>query len=171
MTEDAQSLSAVDVIRILRLEPHPEEGGYFLETYRSPVDYRPVHPFEDLRSTSTAIYYLLTPDTFSAMHRLPGDEVFHFYAGDPVEMLQLHPDGHSEILALGSDLRAARPQVVVPGGSWQGSRLRAGGAWALLGTTMAPGFDFADYETGRRGELIERYPDRAALISALIRED
>ena len=160
-------MNANDVIRLLGLEPHPEEGGYYRETYRSSAEYAPGAPFAGLRSTSTAIYYLLTPDTFSALHRLPGDEIFHFYAGDPVEMLMLHPDGRSEVAFLGADLEATRPQLVVPGGTWQGSRLVAGGSWALLGTTMAPGFDFGDCQAGQRGELAARYPDRSEMITAL----
>jgi predicted cupin superfamily sugar epimerase len=105
------------------------------------------------------------------MHRLPTDEVFHFYLGDAVEMLQLHPDGRGEVIRLGSDLAAGeRPQVLAPGGSWQGSWLVPGGRWALLGTTVAPGFEFADYTSGRRRELIARYPDFADLITALTRQ-
>ncbi len=123
------------------------------------------------RCASTAIYYLLTPGTFSEMHRLPTDEVFHFYLGDAVEMLQLQPDGRGEMIRLGSDLAAGEwPQVLAPGGTWQGSRLVPGGKWALLGTTVAPGFEFADYTSGRRGELIAAYPDFAELIAALTRQ-
>src|SRR5581483_11176343 len=100
-------------------------------------------------AAATAIYYLLTPDTVSAMHRLATDEIFHFYLGDPVEMLQLRPDGSHRVAILGPDLDAGqRPQIVVPRGVWQGARLVPGGRFALLGTTVAPGFDYADYETG-----------------------
>lgn len=164
-------MRADDVIQALGLEPHPEEGGYYRETYRSSAGYSPPPPFDGLRSASTAIYYLLTADTFSALHRLPGDEVFHFYAGDPVEMLMLHPGGDTEIVYLGADLRSTRPQHVVPGGTWQGSRLVDGGSWALLGTTMAPGFDFKDYQGGVRGELTGQYPDRSEMIAALTPND
>ncbi|HTY09169.1 MAG TPA: cupin domain-containing protein, partial [Candidatus Edwardsbacteria bacterium] len=120
---------------MLNLKPLELEGGYFSETYRSrtriPADRRGQRP------CSTAIYYLLTPDTFSALHRLRSDEVFHFYAGDPVEMLLLRPGGQSEVLVLGNDLaRRRRPQVIVPRGVWQGARLARGGQWALLGTTV-----------------------------------
>ena len=122
------------------------------------------------RSISTAIYYLLTPRTVSALHRLPGDEVFHFYAGDPVRMLQLWPDGTSRTLVLGTDLAAGQvPQLVVPGGVWQGSVLVEGGAWALLGATMALGFDYADYASGDRAELTARYPGEAKMIERLTR--
>jgi predicted cupin superfamily sugar epimerase len=114
------------------------------------------------------MYYLLTPDTFSALHRLPTDEVFHFYLGDPVEMLQLYSDGSGRVVTLGPDLGAGQQlQAIVPRGVWQGSTLRAGGAWALLGTTVAPGFDFEDYEAGLE-PLAEQYPAFAERIRRLL---
>ena len=92
---------------MLNLKPHPDEGGYFSETYRSPhtlsTDILP-EEYKEERSLATAIYYLLTPDTFSALHRLPTDELFHFYLGDPVEMLQLRPDGSGRTITLGQDV-------------------------------------------------------------------
>lgn len=156
-----------DVVDALGLVPHPEEGGYYRETYRSTARFEPGDAFEGSRSVGTAIYYLLTPDTYSALHRLPGDEIFHHYMGDPVEMLLLRPDGSSEIALLSSELGSGRPQRIVPGGVWQGSRLVEGGAFALLGTTMSPGFEFEDYESGGP-ELADRYPDRSAMINALL---
>ena len=167
-------LTAEEIIQYLQLEPHPCEGGFFRETYRARLGIAAnVLPMEYAgdRCASTAIYYLLTPGTFSEMHRLPTDEVFHFYLGDTVEMLQLGPDGRGEVIRLGSDLGAGeRPQVLAPGGVWQGSRLVPGGKWALLGTTVAPGFEFADYTSGRRSELVAAYPDFAELITALTRQ-
>lgn len=155
-------LTADMVLRLLQLQPHPKEGGFFREMYRS------AEGLPTRRSLATAIYYLLTPETFSEMHMLPGDEIFHFYLGDPVEMLHLHPDGSGQTVLLGTDLVAGmRPQVVVSGGVWQGSRLLPGGKFALLGTTMAPGFDYADYVAGRRQELLARWPNFAAQITAL----
>src|SRR5947209_1241626 len=151
--------TADEVIAALGLRPLPVEGGYYRETYRAalrlPAD--TLGPaYAGGRAASTAIYYLLTPDTFSALHRLPGAEVFHFYLGDPVEMLQLGPapaDG-GRVVVLGTDLRAGQvPQAVVPGGVWQGGALAPGGRFALLGTTMAPGFEFADYQSGDRAAL------------------
>jgi predicted cupin superfamily sugar epimerase len=166
-------LTADEVIRRLELVPHPCEGGFFRETYRAPLTIPGgVLPddYSGDRSASTAIYFLLTPETFSEMHRLPTDEVFHFYLGDTVEMLKLHPGGTGEVVRLGTDLRASeQPQVLAPGGTWQGSRLVPGGNWALLGTTVAPGFEFADYTSGRRDELITTYPEFAELITALTR--
>lgn len=160
--------TADELIAALNLQKHPLEGGYFRETYRSVenIDRPP-----GARSLGTAIYYLVTPTSISALHRLPTDEIFHFYLGDPVRMLQLWPDGSSRTVILGSDILAGhQPQLVVPGGVWQGSHLIEGGRFALLGTTMAPGFDYADYEAGRRDELIAAYPDCADLIRRLILE-
>jgi len=123
------------------------------------------------RSFGTAIYYLLTPDTFSELHRLPTEEVFHMYLGGPVRMLQLFAQGAALEVVLGTDIRAGqRPQVVVPAGVWQGSRLEPGVELALLGATMAPGFDYADYESGVREELLAGYPSHAGMISRLTRE-
>lgn len=164
-------LTAQEVIRRLRLVPLTVEGGYFRETFRATLSFQPqALPAEygGERNASTAIYYLLTPETFSAIHRVRSDEVFHFYAGDPAEMLQLRPDGESAVVVIGSDLEAGHvPQVVVPAGVWQGCRLAAGGRWALLGCTVAPGFDYADFEAARRGELVRHYPERESLITAL----
>ena len=114
---------------------------------------------------------MITPEKFSALHRLRGTEIFHFYLGDPVVMLQLLPDGSSRTITLGSDLsRGHQPQVVVHGGVWQGSRLAPGGKFALMGTTMSPGFDSADYEHGDIGQLIASYPSQAEMIRGYLTE-
>jgi predicted cupin superfamily sugar epimerase len=165
-------VTAEQIRELLQMRPHPIEGGYFAETYRGapvvPQSLLPGYPGD--RAISTAIYYLLTPDTFSAMHRVRGDEMFHFYLGDPVEMLQLKADGSGEAILLGQDIAAGmRLQHTVLGGVWQGSRVRAGGKYALLGTTMAPGFEYEDYETGQRQDLIARYPDFSPRITVLTR--
>lgn len=167
-------MPTVETLRtLLGLRPHPVEGGYFIETYRSaerlPAGTLPFR-YEGARAVSTAIYYLLTPDTFSAMHRLASDEVFHFYLGDPMEMLQLWPDGSHRVVVIGPDLEAGqRPQVLVPQGIWQGARLRPGGRFALLGTTVAPGFDYADYDPAERTHLLTTHPTAHAMITALTR--
>ena len=164
-------LSAQEVIDTLKLQPHPEEGGYFIETHRSgeisEVGTLPERYNSD-RCHSTAIYYLLTPQTCSHMHKLETDEIFHFYAGEPCEMLQLHQDGTSEIVLLGNDLAAGqRPQVIVPRGSWQGMHLLPGGTFALMGCTVAPGFEFADYTHATRKELLAQYPEHEERITRL----
>ncbi len=169
-------LTAEQIIRRFGLEPLPGEGGMFRQSYvadetipKAALD--PRYPSD--KPLCTAIYYLLTvaPDSFSALHRLPTDEIFHFYAGDAVEMLLLRPDGQGELVRIGPDLAAGdHVQFVVPRGVWQGSRLAPGGRWALLGTTMAPGFTGTDYEGGARAELVERYPEFADLVRGLTRE-
>lgn len=164
-----------EVIEMLALEPLPHEGGFFRETYRSAltVESEALLPlYQGSRSLSTAIFYLLTPDTFSALHRLPGDEVYHFYIGDPVQLLMLMEDGSTHRVTLGTDLLSgAVPQHLVPGGCWQGSRLADGGSFALMGTTMAPGFEFTDFELGDVVRLTESYPSEADLIRALLVAD
>lgn len=163
-------LSAEDVIRILELEPLTIEGGYFRETYRAMEQFSPPG-YSGPRSIYTAIYYLLTPETFSQMHMVPGEEIFHFYLGDPVEMLQIALDGSAQVVLLGMDIaRGMQPQHVVPGGYWQGARLREGGRFALLGTTMSPGFDYADFQTGGRDDLLRKFPQHSDMLRALTRE-
>jgi uncharacterized protein len=152
------ALTAARLIELLRLEPLPVEGGHFRQTWRS--------------AAGTAIYYLLTddPDSFSALHRLPTDEIYHFYLGDPVELLLLHDGGRIEHVALGPALQHGQHvQYVVPHGVWQGSRLRRGGRFALLGTTMAPGFEPSTYESGEREGLAAAYPAAAEAIRGLTR--
>jgi predicted cupin superfamily sugar epimerase len=161
-------LTADEIIKILNLRKHPTEGGYFIETYRSKEIISSEKRGE--RSISTAIYFLLTPETFSETHRLPIDEIFHFYLGDPVEMLNLFEDGTGKRLILGGDIvNGMSPQVLVPAGVWQGSRLLPGGKFALMGTTVAPGFEYSDYESGRRDELIRCYPEFKEWIALLTR--
>jgi predicted cupin superfamily sugar epimerase len=163
-------MTAEDVIRLLDLRPHPVEGGFFRETYRSaallPASALPAHAGP--RSVSTAIYYLLKPGHVSELHVLPGDEVFHFYMGSAVRMLQLWPDGSGREVVLGSDVANGQvPQLVVPGGVWQGTRLLGEAGFALLGCTVAPGFDYADYRSASRAELIQKWPAYADQIATL----
>ncbi len=165
-------LSAKQVIELLDLRPLPIEGGHFRQTYAASRTIDPGPPQEQSRPLSTAIFYLVTCEagSFSAMHRLSSDEVYHFYLGDPVEMLLLHPDGGSETLLLGHDIGAGQHvQVVVPAGSWQGAHLIEGGEFALMGTTMAPGYAHSDYEGADAEELETLYPGRSELIRRLTR--
>jgi predicted cupin superfamily sugar epimerase len=150
--------------------PHPEEGGFFRETYRCDETPSGVPPrYQGKRAFGTAIYYLLTPETFSHMHRLDSDEIFHFYAGDPVEQLILRPDGNADTVLLGTDLLAGQvPQHVVPRTVWQGARLAPGGDWALLGCTVAPSFEFIDYHHGARSSLLQGWPKMTAAQRALL---
>jgi len=162
-----------EIKKLLNLAPHPCEGGWFRQTWRAEESIPHAalpdrYPAE--RAGGTCIYYLLEPSTFSEMHRLASDEIFHFYYGDPVEMLQLWPDGSARTVILGSDLaRAQHPQLIVPKYVWQGSRLIAGGQVALFGCSVSPGFDYADYESGHRDALLSNYPQFPDLITALTR--
>ena len=160
-------MTADQIKSLLQLEPHPVEGGWFRRTYTSAGN---VELPRGARAQGTAIYYLLEAGTFSEMHVLASEEIFHFYLGDPVEMLQLLPDGSSAIFTLGPDLAAGQHvQLVVPAGVWQGTRLLAGGKVALLGCTVTPGFDFADYRNATADELIAKWPAEAERIRKLTR--
>jgi predicted cupin superfamily sugar epimerase len=165
-------LNADQLIKLLQLQPHPE-GGFYRETYRSTESVKHAglpQRYSGDRSFSTGIYFLLTAGNFSAMHTVAGDEMFHFYFGDAVEMLLLDPDGGSRTIRLGHALdKGELPQFLVPHGWWQGSRLIDGGKYALLGCTVAPGFDFADFELGSRKTLQSQFPKAAEMIGRLTR--
>jgi hypothetical protein len=176
-------LTASEIKEILHLVPH-FEGGSYRRTYESEEKIALDGRYKGLRHTGTAIYYLLEPDTFSEIHRLKSDEIFHFYLGDPVEMLQLaaprtnvtgsaepeNDPGMVERIIIGNDLTQGHmPQVLAPQGVWQGSRLLPGGSFALLGCTVSPGFEREDYEAGDRYTLIRQWPEFAGLIRALTR--
>jgi len=167
-------MNADEVKKILGLVPHPREGGWYVQTYQSgeriAAEALADQRYAGTRLTGTAIYYLLERGTFSEMHRLRSDEIFHFYAGDAVEMLQLEEQGSGRTVRMGSRLdEGERPQVVVRRGVWQGLRLAAGSAWALLGCTVSPGFEFEDYEAGERAELCAEWPEFRQLICELTR--
>lgn len=161
------------IIELLQLKPLAVEGGYFRQTYLA-QEIVPPHGLHEryphAKPFASVIYYLLYGDHFSALHRLRTDEVYHFYLGDAVELLLLYPNGASATVTLGTDLEAGqRLQQVVPQGVWQGSRIKRGGTFALMGTTMAPAFDPSDFELGDRDELIRLYSEHAELIRALTR--
>jgi len=158
-------MTADDVIRLLHLQPHPIEGGFFRETYRAATT---LPTAAGVRNVSTAIYYLLKPGHVSELHTLASDEVFHFYWGAPVRMVKLWPDGTGRVVILGPDLNAGHvPQLVVPAGVWQGTRLVGETGFALLGCTVAPGFDYADYKSAGRAELAAKWPAFAEEIARL----
>ena len=163
------------LIAKLHLEPLPMEGGMYFQSYRSvdeiPLEHLPKR-YPSRRRFCTAIYYLLTneADSFSTMHKLLTDEIYHFYLGDPVEMLLLYQDGNSKHVILGKDvLGEQHVQYVVPHGIWQGSHLLPGGKYALLGTTMAPGFESDEFVLGHRADLISKFPQEKALLQRLTR--
>lgn len=162
--------TAKEIIEKLGLQPLPHEGGYYRETYKSDETTKPCDS-NLTRSLSTAIYYLVTPDSFSALHRVKSDEMFHFYSGDAVEMIQITDDGKLSRITLGSDvLRGESPQVVVPKGVWQALRLKKGGRWALMGTTVSPGFEFEDFELGNREKMNGLFPRLEDDINGYTRE-
>lgn len=152
-----------ELINKLGLIPLPEEGGMYCPTYAGEkVQDRPV---------GTAIYYLLSGNAFSHLHLLDADEIYHFYLGDPVELFQLDDNGILTRSVLGNDIASGQQlQLVIPRGVWQGSRLVNGGCWALMGTTMAPGYTDACYTHGHREELTARFPQHAAVIKSLTGE-
>jgi uncharacterized protein len=170
MHPDARTL-----ITRLHLTPIPLEGGWYCETWRSPL----VLPSGSLpgqhvdKPAGTAILALFAdgPDGFSALHRLPTPEVWQFCAGDPFMLLLLRADGTSDELTLGPDvLSSHRAQVVVPAGTWMGGELIPGGRFVLFGCTMAPGFTDDDLEIGARDDLIAAYPQHADQITRLTRD-
>ncbi|GAB4318406.1 MAG: hypothetical protein Kow0074_07580 [Candidatus Zixiibacteriota bacterium] len=152
------------IIRTLELSPHPE-GGYFRESFRSPTGVE-ISPNGSVRAASTAIYFLLTPESFSAFHRVNrADELWHHYIGEPVELHLLSEEFGHQSHVLGSDLETGqRPQIVVPAGTFQAART-IGAHYSLCGCTVAPGFEFTDWEMPSRESLLRRFPEHAALIT------
>jgi predicted cupin superfamily sugar epimerase len=164
-------ITAEKIIEFFKMKPLPHEGGYYAETYRAsetvPQNFLPERYSGD-RSLGTGILYLLTPSTSSALHQLKGDEIYHFDLGDPVTMLQLRPNGSSEVITLGKEImNGQKIQTVVPAQTWQGMFLNEGGKYALLGTTMALGFDFSDFELAQQKKLVDQYPAHRELILKL----
>ncbi len=167
------SRDAVYWIKKLDLAPHPE-GGYFRETYRSglslPASALPPE-FAGTRQASTAIYFLLDGQSFSAFHRLRSDEMWHFYASDALVVHELSADGTYAKHTLGGNPEAGEAlQLVVKAGRWFAACVRDPGAYSLVGCTVAPGFDFADFEMAKRQELLRQYPQHKELILRFTRE-
>ncbi len=149
-------MNAERVIELLGLEPLPVEGGMWAQTWRD--------------EHSSAIYFLLRPGDFSAVHRVEGPEMWHYYAGAAAEMLLLYEDRSMARPRLGSDLEAGeRPFAAVPGRVWMAAATT--GDWSLVGTTMAPPFRVEEMEMGRASALAERYPSAAEDIRRLVREE
>ena len=169
MLTDMENKAASEVIERLGLRPHPE-GGFFAETFRSAAQI--TLPDGRIRAASTAIYFLLPSGTYSALHRVSSDEIWHFYEGEPIELTTITPEGALARITLGSDLAAGqRPQHVVPAGVWQGARPLdlAGTGYTLVGCTVAPGFDFADFEMPGREYLEQLFPQHIGVIRELTR--
>jgi uncharacterized protein len=157
----------------LGLEAHPE-GGYFRQTYKADLmlakESLP-EEFSGARAASTAIYFLLRGEEFSAFHRLRSDEVWHFYVGSTLVVHVIDEAGRYSEILLGNDPEAGEAlQAVVKAGCWFASRVKDGKSFALVGCTVAPGFDFDDFEMGRREELVREYPQCREVIERLTRE-
>jgi predicted cupin superfamily sugar epimerase len=162
--------TAESLIRRFGLTPHPE-GGHYRETYRSElvVDRRALPAgFSGDRPVGTAILFLLREGERSKLHRLRSDEIWHFYLGGPLTLARVSPDGEADSLTLGLSFEEGNVvQAVVPAGVWMGAYPEPGSGFCLVGCTVAPGFDFADFELGNRGELVTRFPHLRDLIERL----
>ena len=166
-------MTAKDWIQHLDMLPHPE-GGYFKETYKSeeliPLEGLPSR-FPGSRSMGTAIYFLLEKDHFSAFHRLKADEVWHFYDGTQLLLHQIDEEGKYHSQALGKDLNEGEaPQAIVPAGTWFAAEVVDKSSFALVGCTMAPGFDFEDFEMPARASLLTMFPQYSELIERFTRK-
>ena len=161
-----------NMIDTLELLPHPE-GGYFKETYRSLGEIGQEslgQEYESSRNYSTCIYFLLTSDNFSALHRIKQDEIWHFYDGSPIRLHMISASGvHTEQI-IGRDLdKGELPQFVVPGGYWFGAEVVNADSYSLVGCTVSPGFDFNDFELKSKDDLSELFPQQADIIAKLTR--
>lgn len=161
-------LTAEKIIKMLNLQKHPLEGGYYCRTFSD--TYRIKTPDGLDRRASTCIYYLVTPTEFSGLHMLSSSEIFHFYLGDPVEMVQIDEKGTLTKFTLGSNIvKGQLPQIVVPPNTWQGARIIGDGKFALFGCSTVPGFEFKDYIQGDRISLSEHFPQHKKIIELYTR--
>ena len=165
--------NVADLIATLDLEPHPE-GGYFTETYRS-EEYISAEALSEeyvgSRNHSTCIYFLLTSDMFSAFHKINQDEIWHFYQGSPIQLHTISEEGNHEEYLIGVDLSQGQsPQLVVPGNHWFAAKIIDPDSYALVGCTVAPGFDFQDFTLAKRKKLIEQFPQHSDLITEFTRD-
>lgn len=164
--------SEVDqIVEQLGLIPHPE-GGFYKETYRSKhlIPVQSLSGFSGDRSFCTSIYFLLTSDNFSAFHRIKQDEIWHFYKGSPLYVHVIYPDGQYVRHTVGMNFEAGElPQLTVPAGCWFASSVKEGGIYSFVGCTVAPGFDFDDFELVSYGTLSAQYPNHSQIIKNLTR--
>jgi len=163
------------IVKKFNMTSLEDEGGYFTETYRSEeiiLKENLPRRYKSARNFSTSILYLITPDNFSSLHKVASDEMFHFYLGDPVLVLNLFEDGKVLEVKMGSNIFAEEQlQYLVPKNTWQGAKLVKGGKFALLGTTVSPGFEFEDFINAKayKNEILNQYPDFDSLINELIK--
>lgn len=161
-------MDAKTVIELLQLEPLAGEGGFFKETFKAkgeiPAACLPGYSGE--RAYSTVIYYLITAESFSAFHRVRSDEIWTFHLGDPADMVQIHPTGALTQVTLGANIELGHHlHTVVPGGSWQSTKVAPKGKWSLFSAIVAPGFEYADTELIDSDTLGERFPQHKKLIA------
>jgi len=158
------------IISELKLEPHPE-GGYFKETYRSSGKINEDSleaSYEGKRNYATCIYFLLTSDNFSALHRIKQDEIWHFYDGSPIRLHMISELGAHSVHIIGRDLsKGESPQFIVPGGYWFAAEVIEKNRYSLVGCTVSPGFSFKDFELKTRKELLKLFPNQEEIISKL----
>jgi predicted cupin superfamily sugar epimerase len=166
------TMTPATIIERLGLHPHPE-GGYFREVFRAAttVEHPGIPDGEDAhRCGGSLIYYMLEAGDFSAFHRVRWtDEIWHFYAGGPVELHTIDASGTHAVTTIHDSFGSTEPVCIVPAGCWQAARLADDSPWALCGCTVAPGFEFADFEMPRRAALLSRFPQHAVTIEALTR--
>lgn len=160
--------TADEIIHLFKLQTHPE-GGFFQESYRSKTQLTnlPLH-FSGPRSCSTAIYFLLPSGSKSALHRIKSDEVWHFYLGDSLTLVQISPEGECQQYILGQNIvKGEKLQHTVPAGYWFGAYPNSNSSYSFVGCTVAPGFDFADFELGEKSQLLQQFPQHAPIIEKL----
>ncbi|WP_317897180.1 cupin domain-containing protein [Aurantibacillus circumpalustris] len=160
------------LIKKLELLPHPE-GGYYKETYRSDEKVAQIglpDRFTGERTFATAIYFLIEKDNFSALHKIKSDETWHFYYGDALEVIEIDDQGNITTTHVGQNLKEGEVfQYTVKANTWFGSRVKEGGSFSLVGCTVAPGFDFEDFEMANRNELVKEFPQHKKLIEEMTR--
>ncbi len=164
------NITALEYVKILELQPHPE-GGYYREVYRSSEKFVGEGDFPDGRNFGTAIYFLIEEENFSAFHRIHSDETWHFYGGDPLEVIEINNAGELKKTIIGNDILSGQYfQYTVPAGVWFASRVFEKGNFSLVGCTVAPGFDFRDFEMAIQEKLVNRFPELSDIIKQLTRK-
>lgn len=159
-----------ELVKLYNLQPHPE-GGFYNEYYRDkgviPKSALPAR-FKGDRNYSANIYFLLPEGKKSNLHRIASDESWHFYLGGPLTVIQISPEGKVETITLGQNVGAGEKIAhVVPAGYWFGAYPNAGSCYSFVGCTVSPGFDFADFEMGKRPELLKQFPQAKGVIEML----
>ncbi len=166
-------MTAEQLVKHLELVPHPE-GGFYKEVYRSETKLQGSMLAKDMegdRNFSTAIYFLIEKENFSALHKIKSDEIWHFYAGDALEVIEIDDSGVLKLTRVGNKLDQAEVfQYTVKANTWFGSRVKSDGVYSLVGCTVSPGFDFRDFEMAKRNDLLKKFPQHKSIIDQMTRE-